>query len=744
MTKNISELQSIRDYLKRLSDDFEFTTPRKAVLEETENGYFRDVASITFFRDKEPEIWARNGQVDTHKATPAELAAIQADLAGFDWPMAAPIRDLKDKDLPTFWHDAAEIDRHVINDEDGHPVLLQVRVDKKGEKDYLPITAWTGSRGGYRYESLWPDGPLPLFNLDLVKRKKASTVFVHEGPKSAARAQRIADGKEPGHPWQAELSGAVHIAFLRGAWQVKASDWDKLLALKIDQIYIVPDNDSAGQVAAKALCKLLRKGAVYSFEVGGTFPVGWDFGDDLPKELFNKNGLYIGRTFGEHILPVTYATSPYEDEKGKTQYGLSRDFAPQWYFVNDENLYVHRRFSSLIKTESEFNNYLAPFSDVSDVSQRLKKDRSCHVDATIYRPGHPKTVIFENNKRLFNVYEKSNVKPIDGDAGPFYEFMDYLLPDPIERKEVLRWFFTLAGNAKTRMHYSCLLYGQMGGTGKSTFADVLHALVGTRNTTVAHPRSLKSDFNSHFDGVRLLVMHEIYEGGSNFITTNALKTVLTDTHIRINRKHRDEKTIENFVHILACSNDENALDLNDKDRRWLVGSTTETPWEPEKFAALREWLFEGIGLNILMAEAEKFSDYVKPGARAPDTRSKGAVIANSKSEVELAIDELDSDFATQLVAIEKKVLQDYLTGGRTAAKSDSSRKNAARLKAKGWGLLAQLDDEFEGYRPEIDGKKRTVFVSPALKEKLKAAPKDEWVGLIKPSVTNPHQAALAF
>ena len=59
---------------------------------------------------------------------------------------------------------------------------------------------------------------------------------------------------------------------------------------------------------------------------------------------------------------------------------------------------------------------------------------------------------------------------------------------------------------------------------------------------------------------RLAVVHEIYSGHSEN-TYNTLKTYITERKVTVHRKYIEEYQIDNYVHVIACSNKDYALYL---------------------------------------------------------------------------------------------------------------------------------------------------------------------------------------
>jgi len=737
VVRELSGVSEVQSYLARVGHEtggtIRFRGLNKAVLklDAVREGYFLESHTFEFARDKTGEVTvydAFGNKTDELAPTESEAAAIKEALSSFPWPESRTLPS-NERAWPKEWHDATEYQRWVFRNEDGEAVMLQIRgTDERGQRFFLPVSFWSDET----YRFLEPDGDRPIFNLHLVAERKATTIFVHEGAKAAAAAQAIAGDPTSKHPWAAAFGHAVHIAYLGGANAGRKTDFSRLKKQGVQRVYVLADNDRVGIEASLDVAKQFDC-VVYRVLVGQDFPPSWDIADPMPAKFFNKAGAWHGPTFESCVFPATRATFDFLGSDGKNHIGFNRPFGGEWFYALEEKTYVHSRFPHIQYDEDRFNAKMASLSGAKNTAEFFRaKAGTSVIDATTYRPDAGHGVITKNNRQSFNVYRPYSFAAIHGDASPFYEFLEYLVPDDDERKELIRWLFTMLASPETRMHYSCLIWGETQGTGKSTLADILYRIVGPINSEVVSPRSLSGDFNPQWENKRLVLFHEMYEGGTNFKTTNGLKTVLTDRTIFINKKYKDQRAVENWVHIFAASNASHALDLDDRDRRWLVVSTTEQQWPKEKFDQLHDWLFDDIGCNVILAEARKFNDYVKKGDRAPHTNSKAETVYQSKSAIELAIEDF-RDWAENYVwpdgekgciAIETTDIQDYLERGK-AQKFNKWQTNVRSFKTQKWEVLNQKNKEFGGYRPSIRGKQRKVLISPAMIKLLRKAKDDE-------------------
>ena len=152
--------------------------------------------------------------------------------------------------------------------------MVQERiVDKKGDKQYIPWTFWSDRE----WRRLEPEESLPIYNQEALET--ASTVFIHEGPKSVRDLMKVL--KKGNHPWQDELEDAAHIGWIGGALNPHRTDWAALAKSGVTRAYIVADNDAPGLSAIKHIARSLRC-ITWSIQFNDDFPMGFDLGDTFP------------------------------------------------------------------------------------------------------------------------------------------------------------------------------------------------------------------------------------------------------------------------------------------------------------------------------------------------------------------------------------------------------------------------------------------------------------------------------
>lgn len=630
---SLSDLKSVAAYLTRVGA--EPRSLKTAVIKEIHGSYWKDLATIRF--DKAGEVKVSSPE---YAPTEFEAAAIKEEFATVQWPTAKLLHRIVNP--PKMMAAARPEEIFEFRNDAGLIVMVQVRMEGPEGKSYVPWTYWDDDQ----WRCSEPDGPLPLFNAD--KLKDASTVFIHEGAKAARAMQLMVEGltaadreRMSAHPWGQEMKGAAHIGWIGGAMSPYRTDWSVLTRLGVKRAYIVADNDEPGRTAVPGISQQLRM-PTFMVQFTDEFPKSFDLADDFPKSMFKSaDGAthYIGPGFRDCLHPATWATDlipPPKGEKGRPTAVLRDSFRAIWAYVEEADLFVCTEMPEIMRAESILNKMLAPFSHVAETSRLIVKAYRGRSARICYRPDHSGLMVTFRGSSAINLHVPSQTRAVAGDPGPWLSFLDYLFVNPDERQQVMRWCATLIARPDIRVGYGMLLVSEAQGVGKTTLgAAILAPLVGYQNVGFPSETDIGGSFNEWMAQKRLLVISEIYSGAS-WKAYHALKSVITDKDITVNQKYMRPYTIENWCHVLACSNSLRALKMENDDRRWFYPELTETPWSNEKFAEFRRWL-EGGGLSIIKWWAQQFanwSTYISQSERAPMTERKKEMIEGSRSDAQ--------------------------------------------------------------------------------------------------------------
>lgn len=571
--------------------------------------------------------------------------------------------------------------------------MVQERVQlPSGDKVYLPWTFW--SDGEWRM--MEPDGPLPFWK-PRSREALSNKIMIHEGAKSAHHVNNMVNDQECKHPWIKALREYEHWGMIGGALAPHRADYEELAKAKpIETVYFC-DNDWPGMNALQEVSRAFH-GKLKGAKVDKRWPSSWDLADEMPPVFF-ANGRYIGPSLEELIEPATKATEvlPSPTGKGRNIAVTRRVFREEWFHCIQPEVFIHIDWPNRIYTGNEFNNKVAPFSDVDDTARLLKKDSVAKGIVLKYDPSSkPGIYGSAETGRYINTHCPSKIKPEPGNPAPFLDFMKMLIPEKKDCLEMMRWCATLIACPEIKMLYGTLLISELQGIGKGTLGEkILGPLVGLDNVSYPSENEIvESNFNYWLAHKRLAVVHEIYAGHSTK-GYNRLKSIITDRYLTVSKKYQSNYEIENWIHIFACSNSLRAVQLSMDDRRWFLPYVTEEKRSQSYWSKLNNWLTREGGLNIIAQWAFdwlKENERVQLGAPAPWSAVKQEAIEEGLSQGSLFIseflDKIKEEMDGKPIILLDKDLVDLIKqqvhGGRETDYLEKPLTIRRLAKSKGW------------------------------------------------------------
>ena len=638
-TFNYKSLPALAAYIDRVGAVM-LNYRKYMVREQLGNGYYREIAVIKV--DDEGIIYCSAKDLGPTKK---ELEAIQAEMveAIGKFPKHIGATELQIKELLEVSKAKRDMLYVFWNRSTGLIDFVQERRNHKdGTKDYFP---WTYYNDG-RWRQMEPIDKLPLWK---PKTKRSNKIMIHEGAKTAAFVEALCTGPEEDgkkHPWYEELREYEHWGQVGGALAAHRADYSEVAREKpIDVVYVC-DNDEPGKRADSDVSRAYgNRMSIVKFD--SKWKTGFDLADPMDVEaaplLWSKGGRYIGPRFADLKMPATYATRMVPNADGKGKHPILTEAFKQTVYHTITDLFIYVDMPDKILTESQFNNSVSPFSDLKSTGDALKKDNASKGVSLDYDPIKAPGLYSSGERSMFiNTHVPSYVRERAGDPTPFIEFIEYFLPQPADRIEVMRLLATIHDPLYGKPHYGLLLISETQGVGKTTIGERIAAqLVGMHNTSIVDETAIvDSNFNGWQAHKRLAVCNEIY-AGHNSKAYDKLKSVVADKYLSVNKKYQAEYTITNQINVIACSNSMRALKLDDDDRRWLVPEITKVKLPPKWWGQFFAWLEEEQGIEIVkwfmrqvfadkpdkrVPKEYRNLERVLPGERAPQTAFKKEVI----------------------------------------------------------------------------------------------------------------------
>jgi Family of unknown function (DUF5906) len=631
MPKKQRPFQSVREqipeldaYLRRIGAE-ERNFKRFVVREYTSGTrYYTDKADVYIQEDL-----TLRSSLPEYDPTPAERKAIEAALKTISFPrvVAAMLRAAEKR--------AEELNQH----RDGEDVyLFQDRRtklitmiehkywDEKRGRQYVPHTFW----GDGEWRKMAPD-LLPFWK-PIGARRPSGLKMIHEGAKTAKFiTERLAD-RGWDHPWAEVLRKYEHWGMIGGALNPGKTDYAELRHEQPGSVVYVCDRDFEGESVLQQFSENYG-GAMRGIMFRETFPPAWDMAVGLPASMFSATGRYEGRPLEAFLVPATWATEKiFTGLKGKPAMRATPAFLKEWVHSVTPDVYIHRDWPDRMYGMKEFNDFMQPFSKTDDLARLIKASAAVKSVKLTYDPSRPPGIQEGERGSEFNTYVRSGVLPVRADVTKWEEYLEYLVTDPDDRYQLKRWCATFLARPEVKMKYGVLAISETQGTGKSTLGSrILGAIVGGGNfSTPSESMVVESQFNSWLARKRLAVIDEIY-AGHNIKAYMKLMTVIADPDIEVNEKHVPAYTMKNWIHIYACSNNLQALKLDNADRRWFLPRITEELRPESYWDEFYDWLERGGGLSAILWWAGDFltkNKAVGKAERCPPSKRKQEVIEN--------------------------------------------------------------------------------------------------------------------
>lgn len=177
---------------------------------------------------------------------------------------------------------------------------------------------------------------------------------------------------------------------------------------------------------------------------------------------------------------------------------------------------------------------------------------------------------------IYNLFKGFPVRPVQGE---WPLFRQHLLTvgangDPETLEFLLDWCAFLVQRPHLPAETAIVWRGAQG-AGKGVIARTVGKLVGQHFVQVANVRYLVGHFNGHLHDALLVFSDEAFFAGDK-ASEGALKSLITEKSLLIERKGRDAISIPNRIHLIMATNHEWAVPMGLDDRRFLVVDVPDT------------------------------------------------------------------------------------------------------------------------------------------------------------------------
>lgn len=206
----------------------------------------------------------------------------------------------------------------------------------------------------------------------------------------------------------------------------------------------------------------------------------------------------------------------------------------------------------------------------------------------------------------YNLWRGFTVEPRKGDWDLFKRHILMLVQNNADHAEyVFTWMAETVQHPERPIGKVLAFKGEQG-TGKSTFACWFGELFGPHFLHLDSENRLLGNFNAHLHNKIVLLADEaVWAGGKAGL--GALKRMVTERTLNIERKGVDVMEVRNMLHIIVASNMDWVIPADWDNRRFAVFEVSEEKRNDIKFfGAVHEELFKKGGLSALLYDLLNF------------------------------------------------------------------------------------------------------------------------------------------
>ncbi|MEI6985528.1 MAG: DUF5906 domain-containing protein [Rhodospirillaceae bacterium] len=279
------------------------------------------------------------------------------------------------------------------------------------------------------------------------------------------------------------------------------------------------------------------------------------------------------------------------------------------------------------------------------------------VERLTYRPGQGMEVLEREDEGhppelTINTWVGTGAVPAsnvsDDDVGMWLDLVNNIFPEPVMREHALDWLAFLLQKPGVKINHTLVIESKKNGIGKEVMLRPIFEVIGHRNIGSVSQESLEDNFHTWLIDKQVVEIEELHKFTASDVNRMKRFQASTGKGLAVNEKFRKTRKVPNIVNLIAYTNFESAVQIDEEDRRWAVSFTTNDKFTKNWYQEYAgEFDVPGTGWVgtggrekvhgwLMQRDLSRFS----PAAEPPVSGAKKRMMAASLSPDEHAIREM--------------------------------------------------------------------------------------------------------
>ena len=357
--------------------------------------------------------------------------------------------------------------------------------------------------------------------------------------------------------------------------------------------------------------------------------------------------------------------------KVKHQFDIAqrvREKLHDWTYIHGACRLADSKTDRALTSREQIEDYISKEIGEPVNFRRLLSDYAVETcDKMEYAPQREEKTFEANGETFFNSY-RPNTAEIKRDpelkktaAKIFTDHIKFIAPTELEQETLKNYLAFCVQNVGQKVDWTPLIISKHEGLGKSAFSVLFRKIFGEHNCSTVSAQRLLSGWTDFIAEKLFVTSHEVETSDSSALTE--LKTLITESRVRVNAKYARTYETNNCANFLLLSNKLSALRLEKNSRRFFVVYNNEVPKEKEYYNTLFNAIENGAGWIYDYLMSVDLSAFDAHGA-APETAGLAMITEVTKSDavswLETQYEQCAGAFSTpiiDMVSIERDVAQ---------------------------------------------------------------------------------------